>query len=173
MLGFLFVAPGELSELHLVHEGGALRQPCGRNGTQTGINDSRVFMTGRRVTPTRDGVKAARHFVASLSAGLALRRLARAAVSRGFGTVGRCLASAGRCLARAGAATQVQLGEGRSHAEKSGYLGQCMLQPPLPLQSFFPAQSLDSGTAQPPLPLHSFLPMQHSLSPPAFASCAA
>jgi hypothetical protein len=39
-----------------------------------------------------------------------------------------------------------------------------MLHPPLPLQSFFPAQELDSGTAHPPLPLQSFFPMQQSLS---------
>src|SRR5689334_8406435 len=39
-----------------------------------------------------------------------------------------------------------------------------MLQPPLPLQSFLPAQSLAS-VLQPPLPLQSFLPRQHSLWP--------
>lgn len=38
-----------------------------------------------------------------------------------------------------------------------------MLQPPLPLHSFLPAQAFDSGTAQPPLPLHSLSPMQQAL----------
>jgi hypothetical protein len=48
-----------------------------------------------------------------------------------------------------------------------------MLQPPLPLQSFFPAHEFDSGTAQPPLPLQSFFPMQQSLSPGALTTAGA
>lgn len=48
-----------------------------------------------------------------------------------------------------------------------------MLQPPLPLHSFFPAHELDSGTAQPPLPLHSLRPMQQAFAaPPAWAIAA-
>src|SRR5690606_10673076 len=50
-----------------------------------------------------------------------------------------------------------------------------MLQPPLPLQSFLPAQAFDSGTAQPPLPLQSLSPIQQALSfcaPASAAACA-
>jgi hypothetical protein len=36
-----------------------------------------------------------------------------------------------------------------------------MLQPPLPLHSFFPAQSFEA-VLQPPFPLHSFFPAQQA-----------
>jgi hypothetical protein len=38
-----------------------------------------------------------------------------------------------------------------------------MLQPPLPLQSFFPPQSF-AAVLQPPFPLQSFLPAQQALA---------